>query len=291
VELIVETATAPVWIVADRGQVEQVLMNLAINAADAMPSGGSVRIGVAAIDGNGSFFVTDSGGGIPDELREKIFDPFFTTKALGHGTGLGLSVVHGIVTNHGGRVEVESRADAGTTFRVLLPLVVNPEPQPARVRPVTLGQMAAGCGARLLIVEDEETTRLALKRILDALGYRVTTAATAAEVDLLPDDPPFDVLLTDMLLPDADGGTLALQLRTRWPRMAVVLMSGYEGDAVRHSTELGAEFLQKPFDTPVLASMLRALSMRRPDRRCRPEDDTSEPASVTSDTHQRRDVQ
>ena len=235
---------------ADRGQIEQVVMNLAVNAADAMPTGGtlSVRTG-GGPDGRVWFEVADTGHGIADDLRDQIFEPFFTTKAAAEGTGLGLSVVHAIVTQHQGSIELDTRVGAGTTFRILLPRRPTRETDPDHGRATQGPALVRGEGRRILVVEDEAGARQVLGDILTMLGFDVVTAATVAAARALPSEPPFAVLLSDVVLPDGVGNELAAELQARWPDLVVILMSGYAQDAVvRTAVSRGdVHFLQKPF--------------------------------------------
>ncbi len=245
-------------VVADRGQLEQTLMNLVVNAADAMPDGGSLAIGSGA-EGEHWVWVAveDFGTGIPADVIDRVFEPFFTTKSSGGGTGLGLSVVHGIVTRHGGRVELQSTPGEGTTVRVVLPRAEEPAAS-SRPAPVVLDDAPAGRGEHVLVVEDERAARTSLVRMLELLGYRVTAAACAEEV---PDTvEAFDVLLSDILLPGISGLDLARLLRQRRPALKIVLMSGYaENVAVRETiSHGGVRFLQKPFSMVTLATELRS---------------------------------
>ena len=203
--------------------------------------------------------VGDTGGGIPEAIRSHIFEPFFTTKEQGKGTGLGLSVVHGIVTRHGGTVTFECREGQGTTFTVTLPRAGSAE-HPA-VEIAERGSAAPrGHGELVLVVEDEESARQALAEILTVLGYTVTAVGSGEEAGRLAPETPFDVLLTDLMLPGISGGDLAIGLQARWPDLRVVLMSGYtEDEAVRLASQAGTvRFLQKPFDMDVLANEVRA---------------------------------
>jgi two-component system cell cycle sensor histidine kinase/response regulator CckA len=254
VELVVAPGEDPLPVEADSGQLGQVLMNLAVNAADAMPSGGRLTIRTGRVGPEVWIETEDTGAGIPAEIRERIFEPFFTTKTAGHGTGLGLSVVHGIVTSHGGRVELNSEVGRGTTFRVVLPAKAGT----AEMLPVSSPSgvaLPAGHGERVLVVEDEVAARQGLREILVMLGYEITAVGSGASAGLLPHEPPFKILLTDLMLPDVDGASLAKGLLERWPGLKVILMSGYgEDEALRHAEELGPiTFLQKPFDLATLA--------------------------------------
>ncbi len=246
-------------ILGDRGQLGQVLMNLAVNASDAMPEGGRLTLRTG---GDASFVwlaAADTGHGIPEAVLDNVFEPFFTTKAVGKGTGLGLSVVHGIVSGHGGTVEVASAPSEGATFTVTLPRAMVEVPVPGETRPGA-DEPPAGRGERVLLVEDEDGARQGLTEILGALGYAVTAAASGEEAGALPAQPAFDLVLTDLLLPGVSGPDLALGLRERWPGLKVVVMSGYSVDEIARGTSssLGATFLQKPFDVSTLATAVRA---------------------------------
>ena len=255
VALQLELAPEPLIVSADRGQIGQVWMNLAVNAADAMNQGGQliVRSGHGA-NSHVWFSVTDTGHGIPEEIRDRIFEPFFTTKSAQSGTGLGLAVVHGIVTQHGGRVEVTSGVGVGATFTVLLPRGAT-ETAAAEGGRAALSAVPRGAGQRILLVEDNAAVRQALERLIRRLGYEVTTAASAEEAEGLALTTSFPLLLTDMMLPGLSGAELAERLRQRWPKIRVILMSGYtEDEAIRRRAARGdLRFLQKPVDLETLA--------------------------------------
>jgi PAS domain S-box-containing protein len=242
---------------ADRGQIEQVLVNLVVNASDAMPDGGQIRLSTWGRGEAVGLAVADSGPGVPAAIRERIFEPFFTTKGVGKGTGLGLSVVHGIVTRFGGSVTVESPEGSGATFTVSLPRAGAPLHAPS-ARPAAPAP-EAGRGERILVIEDETAARQALAEIIAALGYAVTAVGSGGEAEALPAEPGFDLLLTDLVLPDVSGLDLAIRLVDRWSAMKLVLMSGYsDNDAVRLAVADGrARFLQKPFAIDTLAQELR----------------------------------
>ncbi len=256
IRLTLETAEGPLPVKADRGQLGQVLMNLTINAGDAIADRGVVTIrSGSGDDGTVWLEVADTGEGIPEDAREKLFEPFFTTKEAGKGTGLGLSVVHGIVSHHGGRIEVESVLGEGSTFRILLPRAAvsqTASPGGATGEPKDLPR---GNGERVLVVEDEDDAREAFEKMLTGLGYEVLTAASAEDVDELPPDGPVHLLLTDLVLPTLSGAELARELAARWPEMKVILMSGYtEDETVRAAIREGSvRFLQKPYGLATLA--------------------------------------
>jgi PAS domain S-box-containing protein len=259
VALETRLADARLPVEGDRGQLGQVLLNLVVNAADAMPDGGRLVIETGSESGAVWLKVADTGGGIPAAICDHIFEPFFTTKGQGKGTGLGLSVVHGIVTQHGGTVTFESREGHGTAFSVTLPRAGSGESPLLEVAERS-GATPRGSGERVLVVEDEETARQALCDILTMLGYTVTAVASGEEAGKLAPEQPFEVLLTDLMLPGITGGELATGLQARWPELRVVLMSGYaEDEAVRLASRAGTvRFLQKPFDMDTLARELRA---------------------------------
>ena len=261
IALSTELAPERLLVEADRGQLEQVLMNLTLNASDAMPQGGRLVIRTGASDHEQACLsVQDTGHGVADAIRARIFEPFFTTKEAGRGTGLGLSVVHGIVASHGGRIELESEVGKGSTFTVVLPRVTSGESAPVEEVPEVLPELAAGKGERILVVEDEDGAREGLRDILTSLGYEVVALSCGESAAELPAIEPFQVLLTDLMLPGVAGPELARQLQERWPALRVVLMSGYtEDEAVRRSVATGSvRFLQKPFDMTTLAREVRA---------------------------------
>lgn len=256
----VTAAESPILIRADRSQLEQVLMNLVVNSVDAMPNGGSLRVRTvhrSEEPGWGCLEVIDTGCGIPEDALEHIFEPFFTTKDSDSGTGLGLSVVHGIVTSLGGRIEVESRVGAGTAFSIHLPLATGKKKkEPSDHHPAI---PPPGGGERVLVVEDNPAVRESLQASLEALGYQVTAMESAEEAEALEGDPP-DALLTDQVLPGMTGLELAKRSRDRWPNLPIILMSGYsEDEALKDLVGSGrVRFLQKPAPLAQLAAELRA---------------------------------
>ncbi len=261
IAFVVELAQRPPMVEVDRGQLEQVLMNLVVNASDAMPDGGKLVVRTGRENGGWAWLaVEDTGSGIPEAIRDRIFEPFFTTKSPDRGTGLGLAVVHGIVEQHGGRIELRTETGRGTTVRILLPKLASGEAPAVAPYATELGGLPEGRGEAVLVVEDEDGAREGLREILTGLGYRVVAVASAEEAGLLPERPPFDLLLTDLLLPGLSGADLAQGLQDRWPRLKVILMSGYaEDEAVRRGVNAGAvHFLQKPFDMGTLAREVRS---------------------------------
>ena len=248
---------------ADPGQVEQVIINLAVNAADAMPRGGSLTFTTGSDVDSVWLAVADTGSGIPEAALAHVFEPFFTTKPAGRGTGLGLSVVHGIVTRHGGLIDVATSAGAGTTFTVRLPRAASGAIAPTREE-ATPG-LPRGRGERILVVEDEDAARAGLAEILGLLGYGVVAVASGEEAAALPDLDSFDLMITDLMLPGVSGPDLARSLLPRLPDLAVVLMSGYAVDEVMSgpATGLKMTFLQKPFDMAALAVAVAGALARR----------------------------
>ncbi len=244
---------------ADRGQLEQVLMNLALNAAEAMPGGGTLVVRTGSDGGQVWIEVEDTGAGIPDAIRDRIFEPFFTTKPAGRGTGLGLAVVLGIVTAHGGSIAVGSNAGKGARFRTTLPAAGGEAAAESQIAGEIVTGFPSGKGERVLLVEDEGGAREGLAEILAMLGYEVTAAASAEEAAERGAAQGFDLLLTDMMLPGRSGIDLAGDLKQRFPALKVILMSGYTEADLRQQVQRGdARFLQKPFDMTTLARAARA---------------------------------
>jgi signal transduction histidine kinase/CheY-like chemotaxis protein len=258
---------------ADRGQIEQVIMNLAVNARDAMPQGGRLILETANVDLDEEFVrrhvgtrtgphvmlaVSDNGTGIPREIQKNIFEPFFTTKEQGKGTGLGLATVYGIVKQSGGYVQVNSELNEGTTFRIYLPRLNDTAiPVDRSARPVT----AAAGRETILLVEDEEGVRELARDILRANGYTVFEARNGNEALLISErhQGPLDLLLTDVVMPRMSGRELAERLGPLRPDLSVLYMSGYTDDAVIRHGVLGAgtAFLQKPFAPAALVQRVR----------------------------------
>jgi PAS domain S-box-containing protein len=262
-------------VLADRGQIEQVIMNLALNARDAMPGGGRLLLetGLAefppdAIGATGAplppgpavlLTVTDTGRGMDDATRLRIFEPFFTTKAPGEGTGLGLATVYGIVAQTGGHIQVSSDPGLGTGFRVYLPLA---PAAPRTGRPAAAEPKPAPAGSEtVLVAEDEDALRRLIERILSGKGYRVLSAPNGLEALRLSESHagPVHLLLTDVVMPKMGGRELAEALEKARPGLRLAFMSGYTDDTVlRHGIlESKAEFLQKPFTPAGLLETVR----------------------------------
>ncbi|MDY3562432.1 PAS domain S-box protein [Gemmata sp. JC673] len=266
----------PARVRADRGQLEQVLLNLVVNARDAMPTGGRLTIETRAValgpdelpdDPDlrpGRYVrltVADTGCGMSDAVQARLFEPFFTTKGVGKGTGLGLAVVHGAVKQNGGHISVTSAAGAGSTFTLLFPAAVGPAGAAAEA-PV----LPARGAETVLLVEDEDAVRAVTRRALEGCGYTVLAAGGAEAALALSDQHPggIDLLVTDVVMPHTGGRELADALRDRRPGLRVLFISGYTNEVVlRHGLSDAADaFLQKPYTPAVLARKVREMMDR-----------------------------
>jgi two-component system, cell cycle sensor histidine kinase and response regulator CckA len=260
---------------ADQGQLEQVVMNLAVNARDAMPHGGKLTIETRNVFMDGSYSdrhgrprsgahvvlaVSDTGCGMSEEILSHVFEPFFTTKSQDKGTGLGLATVYGIVKQSGGDIWVYSEVGQGSCFKIYLPRVDEPrDPSPkdatrVRTRPGS---------ETLLLVEDSDVVRRLLLEVLRRNGYTVLEARNGAEaLDIGKEfSGPIDLLITDMVMPQMSGRELAAHLAPKRPKMKVVLMSGYTVEAIlRHGVLApGTAFLEKPFSPDSVVRKIREL--------------------------------
>jgi two-component system cell cycle sensor histidine kinase/response regulator CckA len=252
IRIAVEISPQRLSVQGDAGQMQQVLLNLAINARDAMPAGGTLTLRAKSFGGEVFLEVEDTGNGMDDTTRAHLFEPFFSTKEPGKGTGLGLAVVHGIVVEHSGRIEVESHPSEGSRFRIVLPATFCdgvPSPEPIDDVAELVGR---GC---VLLVEDEAAVREGIAVMLEAIGYSVIAVASGEEAIAMPLKPSPDLLLTDVTLAGINGLALGERLCERWPSLKVVLMSGYFEEA-SHAGERGWHFLQKPFEMKELTSHL-----------------------------------
>ena len=274
IELVTRLQEGLGLVEVDGSQFEQVLMNLAVNARDAMPDGGRLTIVTADVElsaercqelggtSAGSFVMlamSDTGTGMKPETRERAFEPFFTTKDPGRGTGLGLSTVYGIVKQSGGVISVNSELGMGTTVEVYLPRDGRPEATRAAT-PIASGPVTRG--ESILLVEDEAAVRALTARLLGRLGYRVEVAANGGDalVVLEDADRSIDLLLTDVVLPGSmQGNELARTARLLRPNLAVLHMSGYARDIIIHAGRLdeGVNYLAKPFTADELARRVR----------------------------------
>ncbi|MGA2853751.1 MAG: PAS domain S-box protein [Verrucomicrobiota bacterium] len=274
INMQLKLAAQPMFIHADESMMDQVLMNLAVNARDAMPDGGQLVIETSGVEFDefatsqsaqarpGSFVcfsVSDTGCGIPPETLPKIFDPFFTTKDIGKGTGLGLATVFGIVQQHQGWLNVYSEVGHGTTFRIYLPRLAGAAAQKPEQPALTAMR---GGNEMILLVEDEQSLRLIMRIALTRLGYRVLEASTGVKALEVWKENRKDIslLLTDLLMPDGiTGKDLAQRLLRENPKLKVIYMSGYSAEMAGNDFPLqeGVNFLSKPFEAHKLAQTIR----------------------------------
>jgi two-component system, cell cycle sensor histidine kinase and response regulator CckA len=257
----------------DPGRFEQVLVNLAVNARDAMPDGGKIMIETANITFDGSYCAThpqvrpgnfvmlcvsDTGQGMSEEVKEHIFEPFFTTKDRGHGSGLGLATTFGVVKQAGGMIEVCSEAGHGTTFRIYLPLTEEKAERLVRERRSIAGLKG---NETILLVEDEKGVRQVGMRMLDELGYHVLEARNGEEALMLAEKHigQIDLLLTDIVMPGINGRELSERLTERHPEMKTLFSSGYTEDVIVHHGVAGSalNFIGKPYSMQSLAGKIR----------------------------------
>ena len=266
---------------ADQGQFEQVIMNLAVNARDAMPQGGKLAISTENFFMDGAFVqrypypvqpgpyicvtVTDTGIGMNAETKARAFEPFFTTKEKGKGTGLGLATVYGVVKQSGGYIDIDSSPGAGTAFKIYLPRVDEEIDLKATSHIKDAGAVSGK--ETILLAEDEESLRRLTRVTLELSGYNVLEAKDGLEALEIGKrhGAEIELLLTDVVMPRMSGRQLAQELTERWPDIKVVYMSGYAGQAVgaRGPIEPGSDFLAKPFSREVLKSKIREALDRR----------------------------
>jgi two-component system cell cycle sensor histidine kinase/response regulator CckA len=294
IELQFQTGAELGSVEADPGQLEQVIVNLAINARDAMPTGGKLTITTANVKLDESYVdrrvvvqpgsyvqlgVTDTGCGMDERTQSRIFDPFFTTKAVGKGTGLGLATVYGIVKQSGGYIWVYSEPGHGTAFKIYLPMVEAMAEVPTRAQPP--GEPLCG-SETILIVEDDTSLREVTCEFLKSSGYTVMEAESPDEAIRAVErhDGPIDLLLTDMIMPKMNGRELAARLGAARPGMKILYVSGYTDGIVRDDVqrvlEPGLAFLQKPYTRYALTRKVRDV-LERP---VAPEGANSVPSSL-----------
>ena len=286
VELVIEAQPGLGSILVDPHQLEQVVVNLAVNGRDAMPGGGRLTLALADVmlgpkdaaawpdlqpGPHVELTVTDTGAGMTPETRERVFEPFFTTKAPGQGTGMGLATVHGIVTGSGGAVRVDSEPGLGARFRVRFP---RRESVPRHARGRASNRSVPGGRGTVLLVEDEPTVRSFAARCLRQLGYAVVEAASGAEALALDERPAFKpaILVTDVAMPGMPGTELARSLRARRPGLPVLFVSGYADATIVGAgwTDDAAGYLAKPYTRESLAqAVAEALVVSRPARPAR----------------------
>jgi nitrogen-specific signal transduction histidine kinase len=260
------------YVLADVSQIEQILMNLAVNAQDAMPNGGTLLIETGSFLVDDQFLlrhpeaqtgehvmltVSDTGHGIDKAHLDRIFEPFFTTKEDGKGTGLGLATVYGIVRQHNGTIWVHSEPETETIFKILLPRVDRPAAVGARAQ---LHPARNHGNETVMVVEDNKMVRKLTCSVLEEYGYKVLAAETAEEcLRLIERRGPVDLLVTDVVMPEMNGNELYQRLSSILPEMKVLFMSGYAGDLIAHHGVLqdGDSFIQKPFSIEVLTRKVR----------------------------------
>jgi signal transduction histidine kinase/ActR/RegA family two-component response regulator len=259
------------WIIADANQLESALLNLAINARDAMPDGGHLTIStttrtIGEVEARslpglkpGAFVaigVSDTGSGMPPETVARAFEPFFTTKPIGQGTGLGLSMIYGFAQQSGGQVEIESHVGAGTTIRLLLPATDAHSDQEQRDESVPIDE---GQGQTVLVVEDDDSVRLLICEVLADLSYKAVEASSAdAAIPIIASQRPIDLLISDVGLPGMNGRQLAEVARQHRPELPVIFVTGYAQNATAKSEFLGTNMamIGKPFAVEVLAAKI-----------------------------------
>jgi two-component system, cell cycle sensor histidine kinase and response regulator CckA len=248
IELVTLPANAPANIIADPGQLEQVLTNLAANARDAMPEGGTLMITVGLTEDLVTLRVTDSGSGMSEEVRTRALEPFFTTKASGKGTGLGLSTCHTIVEQSGGRLDIESRPGAGTTFVINFPrthLAVAQRLKPESVPP------PRAHGETILVVEDDAQVRAVVAQLLRDHGFRVLEADNGGDgLEVIRNRGRLlACVVTDVIMPILSGGPLVTTIRRELPDLPIIVISGYVDDPMLRDDlrRSNVEFLAKPF--------------------------------------------
>jgi two-component system cell cycle sensor histidine kinase/response regulator CckA len=281
INLVAEPAAEPLTIYADGGRVQQVLVNLAINARDAMPDGGTLIIEAKAVDLDAAqptlkpapacgryvqLMVSDSGTGMTAEVARNVFEPFYTTKPKGHGTGLGLATVYGIVTEAGGSINVYSELGFGTTFRLYLPMAAADDSGGADIEPVM--PAPRGDGQVILVAEDEPALAASVARILDDAGYHAVSAGGGPEALELDAAQGCDLLLTDVVMPEMSGRQLAQALQQRHPGLQVLYMSGYTNGLLdaAHALEQGICVIEKPFTANLLLTEVSAVLSRSASR-------------------------
>lgn len=276
VQLDLHESSAKLWVHADPGMLDQILLNLAVNARDAMPEGGKLTIETKTreltakdleslpdcVPGDyASLRVTDTGCGISEENMSRIFEPFFTTKDPGKGTGLGLATVFGIVNQHKGTVQVESEVDVGTTFDILIPIIEHEEKEEG---PTAGGdrQVAIGGKEKILLVEDEQPVRLLVRNVLERAGYEILEASNGEEALEVWESAggDIDLLFTDIVMPGGISGLdLSNQIRQRCPDLRAIFTSGYSADIAGQELSLrpGENFVQKPIPIYQLLKTVR----------------------------------
>lgn len=277
IELVLDLHENGRCVLADPGQLEQVIINLIVNARDAMPDGGRITISTSTVAQHAKsddwvagvakgicerLAITDSGMGMDQATRDRIFEPFFTTKPLGYGTGLGLSTVHGIVKQSGGELHMKTAPGKGTTFTIYFPQVsTSSAPEPA-----TPSRRSATGSETILVVEDQPSLRELVRKILQQKGYRVLEAPDGAEAVRVAETTarPIHLVITDVVMPGMNARAMAKRIRELWPTVRVLFMSGYHDDDImlRSLANTEVDFLQKPFLPYDLAEKVREVLER-----------------------------
>jgi CheY-like chemotaxis protein len=254
VKLVLALHDAPVLTEMDPSQLDQILVNLAVNGRDAMPSGGTLTFTTEVAPDRVRLSVRDEGTGMDPETQLKIFDPFYTTKEPGRGTGLGLSTVYGIVQQAGGEIEVESTVGSGTAFHIALPST----DRVAELPVAAANDQPAGAET-ILLVEDEDVVRRLVATSLESFGYLVISAAAPTEALAAAELNDFDLLVTDVVMPEMNGRELAAELAAQRPGLRVLYTSGYASHVLLEDGVLSeaTSFLQKPFALDDLARKVR----------------------------------
>jgi CheY-like chemotaxis protein len=259
IELVTAPHPEPLPIRADRGQLEQVIVNLVLNARDAMPNGGRLRLATAPGPGSAHarLIVSDTGCGMDAQARSRIWEPFFTTKEVGKGTGLGLATVYGIVKQSGGDVEVQSEPGRGSTFTITLPLTTEAPPGPA---PVGVPDLPQGTET-VLLVEDDDAVRSLAAQLLRTAGYTLLEARHGiAALELLGRySGPVHLLVTDLVMPQMSGRTLADIVRSTRPHLPILFITGYSEEVLvaPGAPQPERNVLSKPFSPKGLATKVR----------------------------------
>jgi CheY-like chemotaxis protein len=275
IDLVASLTSERVTVMIDPGQLEQVIVNLAVNARDSMPNGGKLILETTSVQMDAEYArdhwpanpgrfamlaVTDTGCGMDEQTRARIFEPFFTTKEVGKGTGLGLATVYGIVKQSNGFVWVYSEPERGTTFKIYLPIA---DGDPKAYETQSTRSPIRGGNETVLLAEDSAAVRVAAKQILERFGYTVLEAPSGRDALAFASKKQsrIDLLLTDVVMPEMSGRVLAEHFLALRPDARVLFMSGYTDDAiVRHGVlRPGTEYLQKPFSPETLANKVRAV--------------------------------
>jgi CheY-like chemotaxis protein len=286
-DIRMELAQGPKWVRVDRAQLVQILLNLMINARDAMPAGGRLvirtetleasphhvfdRLGMAIEPGAyAALTVVDSGEGIRPEHLPHIFEPFYTTKEVGQGTGLGLATVEGIVSQSGGHIQVESAVSKGTAIRILLPLTTEPAPRPLEGSSTEVAERRLG---RILVVDDEDPVRAVVVRTLQAEGYEILGARHGKEALYYIEQVggAVDLVLADLVMPVLGGHELTDELARRYPAIPVIWMSGHprEVEARRSTVGKARASLQKPVPPHLLLQTVAQVLQKKEGKRVR----------------------